>query len=370
MTESPKAVCSRIMYNASQKTWANRQGRIGEVLTGFDHFSGLRYSLLGWSRPIAFSSGTDGVGTKIELAERLSTLTGDFSYHKGIAMDLFAMICDDAAMRCGEPIHVVNAIACNKLNPTLIENLGEGIVDAALCARVAVTNGEVEELGNRVSGYGPFNYNWNGFVLWMQDPLRLIDGRNVHEGDSIVSIAEPGFRSNGLTDFRNIVQEAHGDNWHEKEFDGCSIAEVALQPSTIYCAAIIDMVGSFYQNPSANVKAFIHITGGGIPEKLGRALLPSGKGAILFDLFPPSRLMHYCQSIGKISDEMAYCIWNMGNGGLIVTDDPEKVIGITKKHSLEAKIAGEIVVNPGICIKNKGAYANRQREIVFNHTPI
>ncbi len=353
--------CSKLMYEASRITWENRKGKIGEVIIPFDDFSGLRFTNISNLKDVSMGANSDGVGTKMELAERLSTYTGDFSYHKGIAYDLLAMVCDDAVVRGAEPITFNSVIDVNKLNKDLIQNLAIGMIGAAKDARVAVVNGEIAELGDRVGGYGDFHYNWAGTVTWIANKNRLITGDDIQVGDYIVSLKETGFRSNGLSLFRKVMKKYHGDNWHEKKYQGKNLAELALIPSRIYTSAIVDMFGGYDQEPRARVKAVAHITGGGISEKLGRVLKKSGYGADITELFEPSQLMLYCQELG-VEDREAYKTWNMGNGMLIVTDQPEKVIDIAKEYSIDAKTVGEIMKEPGIKIKNKGFYSSTSRE--------
>src|SRR3989344_7064225 len=150
-------ICSKIMYEASRKTWKNRKGLSGEIKAPIKNFSGIRFATIKQKQILM---NFDGVGTKIEIAERLSKLTKDFSYHKGIAHDLLAMVCDDAIIRGAEPILVGSVLDVNKLNIDLVKNLAKGMKDAAKLANVAVINGEIAELGNRINGYGDYNYNW------------------------------------------------------------------------------------------------------------------------------------------------------------------------------------------------------------------
>ena len=358
--------CSKIMYEAARKTWVNRKGFIGEVVTPFDDFSGLRYVNISGLKGVGMNLNLDGVGTKIEIAERLSNWTGDYSHHQGIAFDLFAMVCDDAVVRGAEPVIVGSILDVNSLNVTLIENLAEGMLSAAKEARVAVVNGEIAELGERISGYGDYNYNWGAVVVWMANSDKLLTGHNIRPGDAIVSLREHGFRSNGLSLVRRILTQCCGDKWHEKDFRGENMAKIAATPSKIYSGFIIDIIGGYGKEAKAEVKAIAHITGGGIPGKLGRALKPSGCGADIPDPFEPADLMLRCQELGYIDDGEAYRTWNMGNGMMIITDQPEEIIRLTKEHAIGAKIAGEVVQKPGIRIHSKGVYSEKNPELDFS----
>ena len=355
---------SKILYNAAKESWKNREGKLGELIVPFDDFSGARaIDVSNLPKGTLMNIGFDGVGTKMELAERI----GD---HSTIAFDLFAMVCDDAVVRGAEPVLIGSILDVNSLgtkNESFIEQvkqLAQGYIAAAEAANVAIVNGEVAEIGNRVGGYGPFNYNWGSAVVWFAKKERMFTGNEIKEGDSLVGLKEEGFRSNGLSLVRKILVDAHGDEWHKEEFDGESLAKLALQPSKIYCKAVCKMTGGFEGEELAKVHGVSHITGGGIPGKLGRVLKASGFGATINDPFEPSKLMLYCQEKGKVSDSEAYQTWNMGQGMVIVTPEPEKVIEIAKKEGIEGKVIGKVTSDNKIIIKSKG-FSNNGEDLEF-----
>jgi phosphoribosylformylglycinamidine cyclo-ligase len=345
--------CSKIFYEAAKRTWENRRGKIGEVTALFDDFAGLRCSDISNLSSARVHSHPDSAGTKPELAERLSTYTGDFSYHKLVAFGLIASVVDDASIKGAEPAHITDVLKVNRLCIPLVKYLAEGLVEASAKASVAVVDGEIAQQGNRVGGYGKFCYDWSANVVWFAREERMISGYEVKPGNPIVSFEERGFRDNGLSLFRKIMNRKFGNKWHQVIFRGKSIAEVALTPSTIYTPTLVEITGGFDGSPQAKIKAAAHISGGGIPEKLGRVLKASGHGALLYDLFSPSELMLYCQELGDVSDKEACNTWNMGNGMLLVTEEPHKIIRIASKHGIEAKIAGEIIKEHGITIRNQ-----------------
>jgi phosphoribosylformylglycinamidine cyclo-ligase len=355
--------CSRIMYEACKKTWENRRGKIGEVKAEYDDFSGLRFVHFS-GQNVSAGMNFDGVGTKIEAAERLSVLTKNFGAHRGIAFDLFAMVCDDAAARGAEPVDVGSILDVNKLDKDLIKVLAEGMVKAAKEAGVAVINGEIAELGERVGGFGDYRYNWGATALWVVDRNRMISGKDIAAGDKLVGFKEEGFRSNGLSLVRKILKDTFGEDWHQREQAGKSVAEWMLAPSKIYCRAITEITGGFGGTPKARIKGIAHITGGGLPGKLGRVLKPAGLGAEITEPFQPGRMMLYCQEWGKVEDKEAYRTWNMGNGMVVVTDEPETVIDIAGMHKIEAKVIGKVRKEPGIRIFSRGKFSEGE-ELVF-----
>ena len=348
---------SKILYNAAKQTWNNRRGRLGELVVPFDDFSGVRaIDVSNLPAGTLMNIGFDGVGTKMELAERVNN-------HKTIAYDLFAMVCDDAVVRGAEPVLIGSILDVNSLgrgDETYIEQvkqLAEGYIGAAKAANVAIVNGEVAELGNRVWGYGPFNYNLGAAVVWFAKKDRMFTGREIKGGDSLVGLRETGFRSNGLSLVRRIMKNALGENWHQVSWKigNNSLADLALTPSKIYAAAVVDMFGGYDREPKVEIHGVAHITGGGVPGKLGRVLRPSGLGAVIDEPFEPSDFMLYTQALGNVADEEAYKTWNMGQGMIIVTPKPEAVIGVAKVHGIDAKQIGYVTKDPIIRIKNKGA---------------
>lgn len=356
---------SKVLYEAAKLTWENRRGKLGEVVELFEDFSGLRAVRVGGLPDDAYMNlGFDGIGTKMELGERIGK-------HDTVAFDLLAMVCDDAVVRGAEPVLVGSLLDVNSLGREgnshidLVKQLATGYVNAARAANVAIVNGEVAELGARVSGYGEFNYNWGAGVLWFARRNRMFTGREIREGDSIVGLSETGFRSNGLSLVRKIMTRHYGNGWHNTWFDQKNVAELALTPSTIYSAAVVDMFGGFNDDPKAEVHGVAHITGGGLPGKLGRVLKPSRLGAIISDPFQPSEFVRFVQEIGQVSDREAYQTWNMGQGMVVITPEPEKVIGVAESHKIDAKYIGDVVKKPGIVIKNRGAYAHESGTLVY-----
>ncbi len=356
---------SNILYLAAKDTWANRHGLLGEVICPFDDFSGLRaIDISGLPPNTMMGLNFDGVGTKMELAERINK-------HNTIAFDLFAMVCDDAVVRGGEPAVIGSVLDVNTLGRNeeiyinLIKQLAEGYKNAAKDANVAVINGELAELGKRVQGFGIFNYNWSAGLIWFARKDRIFTGKSIRSGDSIIGLHETGIRSNGLSLIRKILSKAHGEDWHEVKIDNRSIAEIALKPSKIYSKAVVNMFGGVDFDPKAEIHGVAHITGGGIPSKLGRVLKSTNFGAYLDTLFEPPKIVRYCQELGEIKDSEAYTTWNMGQGMLIITPEPGNVIEISKKHGIEAKEVGKITEKKGIKLINKGFYSKIDQVLEF-----
>ena len=345
---------SKILYNASKLTWNNRKGKFGEVIEPFALFSGLRgIDVSELPKGTVMGMNSDGIGTKVEAYERSS-------HHENAAFDLFAMVCDDAVVRGAEPVLLISILDVRSMGEkgsdylNFVQQLADGYVKAAKAAGVAVINGEIAELGTRISGFGPFNYNWGAGIAWFAKKERLLTGKEIKSDDYIVSLKENGFRSNGFSLVRRIFSQYYGNQWHEYCHSKKKIGNLVMEPSKIYTKAIIEMNGGYAGEPQAEIHGVVHVTGGGVPGKLGRVLRPSGYGAVLDDLFKPCQIMRHAQELGKVSGEEAYRTWNMGQGMLVITPDPEKVIEIAAEYKIGVKVAGEIRSEPKIEIKNKG----------------
>jgi phosphoribosylformylglycinamidine cyclo-ligase len=296
----------------------------------------------------------DGVGTKVEIAERVGK-------HDTIAFDLFAMVCDDASIRGAEPVAVGSVLDFNRVSLEVVRDLARGMVEAAAAGRVAVVNGEIAELGTRVRGFGgTCCYNWAAAALWVGVRGRLITGQAVRPGDAIIGLREEGFRSNGISLARRVLGDAHGDRWHESPFGDSTLGHAVLRPSRIYTPLIVSLTGGYDGEPLASVSGMVHVTGGGIPGKLRRLLEPLGHGGEVDDPFEPGDVIKHCQEAGKVADREAYRAWNMGQGLLIVTNQADVGLQQARGTGFEAKTIGRVSKTPGIRIRSRGRQSEKK----------
>ncbi len=361
---------SKILYNAARVTWDNRKGKLGEVIVPTDDFSGLRYIHVG-----GLPDGTvmnlafDGIGTKVNLAQRRRN-------HRTMGYDLVAMVAEDCVVRGAEPVLLGSILDVKSLGPKddpyleEVKQLAEGYINAAKAAGVAVVNGEVAELPVCVEGYGDrIKYNWGAGVAWFANKKRLFTGREIQAGDSLIGLFEPGFRSNGLSLVRKILENVYGPLYHDVPSGEGSqtIGDLVLTPSKIYTRAVVEMFGGWdlRVEPKARLHGVVHVTGGGIPEKLGRVLRPSGLGAVIDKPFIPSQFLLYLQDKGSVPDRDAYCTWNFNHGMIIVTPDPERVMELASIDGIENKEIGYIKNEPSIKIKNMGCGASKEPWLDF-----
>ncbi|MEK7557165.1 MAG: AIR synthase-related protein, partial [Patescibacteria group bacterium] len=163
------------------------------------------------------------------------------------------------------------------------------------------------------------------------------------------------FRANGWSLVRKIFRDVHGEEWHTTPHAGSTLGLLALTPSVIYSRCVVPMYGGFDGEGMCTIHGIAHITGGGVPEKMGRVLRPSGLGARLPNLFEPPAIVQYCQRAGDISDHDAYQAWNMGQGLAIITPEPDEVMRQAEQHGIHARLAGEIIPEPEIELTSRGS---------------
>jgi phosphoribosylformylglycinamidine cyclo-ligase len=352
---------SRMLYEASKQTHQNRPGLLVEF---HESFSGARAIPLGGlpdAGSLYMNMGFDGIGTKVEVAERLDD-------HSVAAFDLFAMVCDDAVVRGAEPVAIgsildVRQLEDNERTRNSVRQLADGYIKAAAAAGVVVVNGEVAELGDRIGGYRysdtGLNYNWGAAVMWLAHKERFLTGRQIQPGDSLIGLAESGFRSNGITDVRKAMLENYGSNWHEqheRSLGTVSLGKLVQRPSTIYSKFVSELTGGYdiRKEPKAEITGVAHITGGGQPSKLGRMLEPSGLGAIIDSPIDPPEIMTHVQMLRGFDDRKAYGKWRMGPGMIIATPEPRRVLAEAAKHGISAQEIGLVNDQSGIKILNRG----------------
>ncbi len=324
---------SSVAYGYAKKTFRNRAGKKGQVSIKTDgSFSNL--ILFGKER---IGIGSDGIGTKAEIAERTRI-------YDTLGFDLVAMVADDLAVMGFEPTNLSNVLDVDFIDVDTVNSLMKGLQKACDFAGITVTGGEIAELGNRVGGYGEgMHFNWSATALGtlpgnLTEP---IDGSQIKQGDIIISLRSRGFRSNGFSALRHILSEQFGDAWHREKYDeNQTWGEIALIPSLIYAPLITRAVSR-----EIIPVGMAHITGGGIPDNLKRTLKVSGTGAVLDRLFPPHESMKKMMKMGNVPPEKAYRWWNMGNGMLVILrpDKADVFLDLASQMAYDARIAGEIV---------------------------
>jgi phosphoribosylformylglycinamidine cyclo-ligase len=333
---------SHILFEAAKRTWANRAGRLGDIQTLASHFRTFRFfQVPTLDSDVCFGLNFDGIGTKIELAERLGAYTG-------LASDLLAMICDDAAVAGGEPIVVGSILDMAKVDLKVIRDLSEGMIQAAGTAGVAVINGELAELPSRITGHGSAPFNWGGACLWAGRRDRLVPNSSPEIGDVVIGVAERGFRSNGYTLIRAIFRRAFGDGWGTASTGAdVDLVRFAAQPAIIYTPLILSITGGISGTRLDGIKSLVHVTGGGLSGRLLFYCRTNRIGAQVRPALQPPPEMRELLEIGGVEIAEAYRTWNMGVGLIVIASRSavHEVIARSERFGLVAAEIGTLIAD-------------------------
>lgn len=332
--------CSKIAYAAAKSTFNVRKGMIGKPVMLEGGFAGaLDFG------DFYLVQNCDGVGTKIAVAER----TGNFDT---LGYDLLAMVADDAVCIGAETVAITNTIDTNKVSDKVVGGLMKGLMKACKEQKVVIPGGEIAELSDTMNGN-----SWNATALGIVEKRKYITGKNIKPGDKIIGLRSRGFRSNGFTLVRYVLEKGLGKNWYKKAFSGKKTwGEAVLTPSLIYSSALLELLGRYGEKRMCTVKALAHVTGGGIPGNITRV---TGKnGAVLDNPFEPHKMMLELQKMGNVSDKEAYKSWNMGIGMVIISNEFSKIEKVMNQHKIDSRIIGEISKEKSVELVSKGHFNN------------
>lgn len=302
-----------------------------EVLGGLGGFSGA-FSLekiKSMEKPVLLS-GTDGVGTKIQLAYFMDK-------HDTMGIDCVAMCVNDVVCAGAEPLFFLDYIACGKNYPEKIADIVKGVAEGCKQAGAALVGGETAEH----PGLMPEEeYDLAGFAVGVAEEKDLITGADVKPGDVLIGIGSSGVHSNGFSLIRkvfNINKETLSVHYDEL---GATLGETLLTPTKIYVKAL-----QAVKEAGVTIKGCSHITGGGFYENIPR-MLPEGISAKVkrgsFEIPPIFALM---QKTGNLEEKMMYNTYNMGLGMVLAVDaaDADRTIAALKGTGEKAWAVGETV---------------------------
>ncbi|MEB3271236.1 MAG: phosphoribosylformylglycinamidine cyclo-ligase [Synechococcus sp.] len=273
-----------------------------EVLGDLGGFGGLCRLPRNLRRPLLVA-GTDGVGTKLELAQA-------HGRHHGVGIDLVAMCVNDVITSGAEPLFFLDYIATGRLAPAALAEVVEGIADGCRQSGCALLGGETAEMPGF---YGAGRYDLAGFCVAVVEEDERIDGRQVQAGDRIVAVASSGVHSNGFSLVRRILELAGDGGSHPLEPNGPPLIDALLTPTRLYASLVQAL-----RRAAIPLHGMAHITGGGLPENLPRCL-PAGLHARIDPRSwerPP--LFRWLQQRGQVPEEDLWNTFNLGVGYCLV----------------------------------------------------
>ena len=292
-------------------------------------FGGLFELPEGLKKPVLVS-GTDGVGTKLKLAFIMDK-------HDTVGIDCVAMCVNDVICSGAKPLFFLDYIACGKNVPERIADIVKGVAEGCVQSGSALIGGETAEM----PGFYPVDeYDLAGFSVGVVDKEKILNNKEMQEGDVIIALPSSGVHSNGFSLVRKVFDVENADIKKPiPELGGKSIGETLLTPTKIYVKPILALL------EAVKVKGISHITGGGFYENIPRSI-PDGLGAKVnksaVKVLPIFTLL---QETGNIPERDMFNTFNMGVGMSVVVkkEDADKAIEILKANGEDAYIIGEII---------------------------
>lgn len=279
----------------------------------------------GFKKPLLVS-GTDGVGTKLEIAKELNV-------YDTIGIDLVAMCVNDVITLGAQPLYFLDYIAIEKNYPDMIESIVKGICTGLKQCDCALIGGETAELPGL---YPKGGYDLAGFVTACVEKDNIINSKNVEVGDVIVGLPSSGIHSNGYSLVRKIINDNNFKlNYKYDDLDkNKTLGEIILTPTNIYVKDVLKVL------ETVNVHSIAHITGGGFYENIPRATNGLGFRVYKDKINTPS-IFKFLQKYGNVPENKMYNYFNMGIGMILILnkDEANKVTSIVK----DSVIIGEII---------------------------
>jgi phosphoribosylformylglycinamidine cyclo-ligase len=304
-----------------------------EVLAGIGGFGGLFALDVRKYREPVLVSGTDGVGTKLKVAFAADR-------HDTIGQDLVAMCVNDVAVVGAEPLFFLDYYATGKLSAEKGAEVVKGIAEGCRLAGCALIGGETAELPGF---YAAGEYDLAGFAVGCVERSLIVDGRGVAPGDLVLGIASTGLHSNGYSLARKALLDRHPLGQRFDALGGKTLADALLEPTRIYAKDVLALL------EKVRVKAFAHVTGGGLPGNVPRNM-PEGTRAVLEEKrWPRPAIFDLVEKEGGVPREEMYRTFNMGLGlvAIVAPADEAAAHAALRERGLGAWTVGAVEKGEG-----------------------
>ncbi len=299
------------------------------VVSDIGGFGGLfAPDMKGMQEPVLVS-GTDGVGTKIRIAQLLDK-------HDTVGIDCVAMCVNDIICCGAKPIFFLDYIAIGKNEPQRVATLVSGVAEGCVQAGCALIGGETAEHPGMMPAE---DYDLAGFSVGVVDKAKIIDHNTMKAGDVVLALPSSGIHSNGYSLVRKVFNVEHANLDLYSEELGSTLGEALLAPTRIYVKPVLACM------EAVTVKGVSHITGGGFFENIPRCL-PDGLTAKIEKAAlktPP--IFKMLQSMGNIPEHDMFNTYNMGAGMTMIVgkEEADKALEVLRGHGCDAYVIGEIV---------------------------
>lgn len=303
---------------------------------GFGSFFAL--DLEKYEQPVLVS-GTDGVGTKLLIAQQMGTQTT-------IGLDCVAMCVNDILVSGAEPLFFLDYIAVGKLEPQQVVEIVEGIAAGCQQAGCALIGGETAEMPGF---YRPDEYDLAGFVVGVVEREKIIDGQKIVAGDVVVGLPATGLHSNGYSLARKIFFDVY--QWSLEQYVpelGRTLGQELLQPTRIYVPLVREIIKNF------SIKGMAHITGGGLLENIPRILPANCHVEIAEGAWPILPVFNLLATGGSIKTQEMLRTFNLGIGFVLVLEAAQgrQLLEWLQEKGEKAYLLGEVVSgSPGVTLR-------------------
>jgi len=305
-----------------------------EVLGGLGGFSGFFELPSGYREPVLVS-GTDGVGTKLKLAQQCDR-------HNTVGIDLVAMCVNDVLTSGAEPLFFLDYLATGKLNGDQLAEVVAGITEGCQQAGCALLGGETAEMPGF---YQPGEYDLAGFCVGIVEKSQILNGSQVQVGDVAIGLSSQGVHSNGFSLVRKII-ETSGQSLTDRPeiLGGKTLGEELLTPTQIYVKPVLAALRS-----GLEIHGMAHITGGGLPENLPRCLGANQSVQVDSQSWTVPPIFAWLAAQGQVDRLEMFNTFNMGIG-FIVLVSPNQVDRTLEHFQTQQVVAwtiGEVVSGTG-----------------------
>ncbi len=294
------------------------------VLGGLGGFGAMfEIPLDKYKNPVLIS-GTDGVGTKLKVAEMLNK-------HDTIGIDLVAMCVNDLIVQGAEPLFFLDYYATGSLNPEIATSVIEGIGEGCRQSGCSLIGGETAEMPGMYSGE---EYDLAGFCVGIVEKNQVIDGSKVNEGNHIIALGSSGPHSNGYSLIRKVLENSTPTSEQ---------LNALIEPTKIYVKSILSLASTL------PVHAISHITGGGLLENIPRVLPENLAAKLSSTSWSQPDIFQWLQDQGNIDNSEMYRVLNCGVGMVVITSKEysDEAINHLNACGEKAWLIGEVVHSTG-----------------------
>ena len=287
---------------------------------------------------VGIALATDSVGSKVIVAEQ----TGRFDT---IGIDCVAMNVNDLICVGAQPLALLDYIAVERAEPTLLEAIGRGLAVGAADAGVEIPGGEVCQVPEVLRGHpSPYGFDLVGSAFGVVELDKLIDGGAVRPGDAMIGLPASGIHSNGMTLARRALLDDGQLSMEQKPdlLGGQTVADVLLEPTVIYVRAIMALIAS-----DIDVRGLAHITGGGL---MNLRRIGSGVGYAITNPLPSPPVFELIASFGEIAASEMWEVFNMGCGfvAMVSADQADAAVELLASFHPGAAVIGRITEDAGV----------------------